>query len=177
MNKILTYLILFIVVAAAGCGDEITESQKQEIIDSRIKELTDVRVKKFDVTECQRDCQRETGKIINQSLDSDVLNLEIGHWTNCATSVDNNMAGFEYENGFLNLFIKSKPVGFEIKENGDTSFYAEAEACSCYFIFNFELSGFQEIPDSITINNNPIDNYLGMFEGLILNGDTIGDTK
>lgn len=164
-------------IVVSSCGDRITEAQKQEIIDLRIQELKDVRVKKFDVTECLTDCNYETGRIINQSLDSNILKLEISHWTNCATSAKNNMAGFEYKNGVLNLSIKSKPVGFEIKENGDTSYYAKAEACNCYFIFNFELSGFQEIPDSITINNNPVNNkslISDMFEGLI---EEMGDTS
>ncbi len=172
------FIILVILIVAAGCGHTITETEKQEIIELQIQKLTDVRVKKFDVTECQKDCHYENGRIIDQSLDSNILKLEISHWTNCATSVKNNMAGFEYENGILNLIIKSKPVGLTIQENGDTSFYAEAVACDCYFIFNFELSGFQEIPDSILINHSSINNSSELFKGLIEIKDTIkGETN
>ena len=38
---------------------------------------------------------------------------------------------------------------------------------------DFTLSHIDQIPNSILINNEPVNNYLGMFEGLIENGETI----
>lgn len=141
---------------------------KGEILENHIQNLRDARVKKFTVTECLTDCYLDTGRLINQSLDSNILKLELSHWMNCATSTNNDIARFEYKNGILNLLVKSIPVDFDIEENGDTNYVYEGEACDCYFIFNYELTGFKEIPDSILINHKPINNYLGMMIGLNL---------
>lgn len=161
------YLIIFQAIILGSCG--VSEEQKQDILETHIQELRDVRVEKFDITECLTECQMDTGKLINQILDFNILKLEIGHWMNCETSSNNSIGGFEYKNGVLNLLIKGIPERVDIEENGDTSFYYLAAACDCYFIFNFELTGFEEIPDSILIDNEPINNHglmAGMFVGL-----------
>ena len=125
-------LIILIVLVAVGCGDTINEAQKNKILESQIEELKDVRVKKFNMSECQTDCHRERGKILFQYLDSNVLNLQIGHWMNCATSVEDDIAGFEYENGVLNILIQPRPVDMSLSESGDTIYsYSLSVMCDC----------------------------------------------
>lgn len=160
------YLIFILTILLSSCANN--EEQKKDILNNHIQKLKDVRVKKFDITECLTDCQQDSGKLIYQSLDSNILKLKIGHWMNCSTSINHDIGQFNYKNGVLNLLIKRIPDYYEIKENGDTAFTStyEYEACDCYFIFSFELTGFKEIPDSILINNQPINNYLGILRFL-----------
>ena len=75
------------------------KAEKKDILETHIQKLIDIRVEKFDVTECLTDCQQDSGRLISQSLDSEILKLEVSHWMNCATSTDENIAGFEYKNG------------------------------------------------------------------------------
>ncbi|PCI95498.1 MAG: hypothetical protein COB15_12120 [Flavobacteriales bacterium] len=168
MYSKLKYLIIIQAILLSSCG--VNEEQKQEILKTHIQKLGDPRVKNFDITDCIEDCHKESGRLISQTLDSNILKLEISHWMNCATSIKHNVAGFEYKNGVLNLLIESIPERVDIEPNGDTNFVYEATACTCYFVFNFELSGFDSVPDSILINNNSINNHgmlFEMFDGLI----------
>ncbi len=158
------YLLYINFILLLSCENIIIP--ESEIIDAYVQKHKNERVRVFNVTECLTECFQDSGKLISQSLDSNILKLEIGHWMNCAISLNRNVAGFDYENGVLDLRIIDIPSGVKIKDE-DTLFYYEYEACECYFIFNFELIGFDEIPDSILINNKPINN-IGVF-GTMLN--------
>lgn len=159
--------ILFIAVIALGCEESMNDSKKKELLTSEIELLSDVRVKEFKMSSCQGSCLNQKGSVLNQTFNNDTLSLQIGHWMNCAKSVKDDIVGFEYEDGILNILLKRRPIDVVVEENGDTTFTYEWEVmCNCYFVMDFKLTGIKETPDSIRVNGEPVENYLGMLAGV-----------
>lgn len=149
-------LSIFIVLFTGSCRDKSVS--KQQVIDKYFQSLDNAGVRKFEISECNRDCTLDSGEITSIQLDGNLLKMKLNHWMNC---IGAEHCSYVLNGNMLYLSLESKPRDYEVESNGDTSFIYVAQACNCFFNMSFELSGFNQVPDRVFINGQDVKNYLG----------------
>jgi len=115
---------------------------------------------KFKLSSCQKECLYDSGSIISKSVFKDTTYLRLGHWFNCA------WADCYLEQAFIGTnrayFSFDRPHEVEVDRAGKKHrIYDQETACNCYFYLDFKIPGTPNIPDTILINGQPLENFMG----------------
>ena len=92
---------------------------------------------------------RINNRIINQTINNQILTLEIDVYGNCAIE---DTSWIEFRNDTLS--IKTGPIVERINEN--LVVISEAE-CDCYFHLFFDIQNIDVIPETIMFNNKKLE--------------------
>jgi len=148
MKNIFHIFGLIILISSCENDDSINKYHvvKTEVLETNIVE----KAVSFSISDCQQQCDNDSGRVIINELLHDTLTLKVGNWMNCSWKSHGFYESFDIKNDTLNIRL-DRP--FELDENGDKMY--TVTDCNCYFLLDIRFSNVSKQPKTILINSKP----------------------
>ena len=111
----------------------------------------------FEISRCLKECNQDTGSILEKNIIGDTLYLEVGHFLNCA-AYDTYLKDFKIEKDIIDLILK-RPHTLELWNNRIVEMpIGEETTCHCYFKLKCKIAGINNNISMVLINGHKLEN-------------------